>query len=68
MTEEFYRVAIVQDESGHDYMIPHELMDEFNHDLYEPEEDVDFNDKWWKYAVGGAINYCCELYAKRTLK
>lgn len=58
-------VKATQDESGHWYVIPNELYDEFIQD--EQNEDmIDngwFDDKWGKYRTGGDLNLI-QLYAE----
>ncbi len=55
------RVYVTQDDSGHWYVIPYELKEQFNYDL--ENEDEDFDDKYGQYRTGGDINLI-ELYIK----
>lgn len=52
-----------EDDDGHDYLIPEELIKEFDSDqerlsesnfTWEEREDfnAEWNDKWWQYALG----------------
>ena len=52
------KVKALTDESGHWYLIPNELADEFNNDLNASEEDTAhiFDHKWGKYMVNGDLN------------
>lgn len=62
--EEIHPVKAVK-EDGDWFVIPNELYEEFNEDLYN-EELVDsggFDDKWWKYKTGGDLNLI-QLFAK----
>lgn len=61
----YTRILIKQDDSGHDYIIPYELSDEFNRllDLGEVAED-EFIDKFEKYMCGGDPFYGNEIYIK----
>lgn len=72
MEKELKRVYITQDDSGHDYVIPYELKDEFNElinkmasifeaDAYDLQDE--FEDKFGEYATRGDINLI-ELYAR----
>ncbi len=59
------KVKAIQDESGHWYVIPNDLLDEFADDE-ENESMVDsgeFDKKWGKYRTGGCLNLV-QLYAK----
>jgi hypothetical protein len=47
-------VKVVQDDSGHWYVIPAELEDSFDEDLQD--EDSDFGEKYGKYRTGGGPN------------
>jgi len=52
------KVKVIQDESGHWYVIPNDLLDEFADDE-ENESMVDsgkFDKKWGKYRTGGDLN------------
>lgn len=59
------KVKAVKDESGHWYVIPNELIDDFERD--EEDEDmvdtVEFNNKWMKYRTRGDLNLI-QLYAE----
>lgn len=48
------KVKAVQDDSGHWYVIPNELIDEFDFDL--EDEDFDFGAKYGQYMTGGDLN------------
>lgn len=63
--EKLVRIVIRQDDSGHDYIIPYELSDEFNRllDLGEVAED-EFIDKFEQYMCGGDPFYGNEIYIK----
>lgn len=52
------KVKALTDESGHWYLIPNELADEFHNDLNASEEDTAhiFDYKWGKYMVNGDLN------------
>lgn len=60
-----YKVKVTQDESGHWYVLPNELLERF----YEDGEDEDFvdsgqfDDAYGKYRTGGDINLV-QLYAE----
>lgn len=54
-THVFNRVKALKDESGHWYVIPIDRVDEFEADLFAPE-DFDFGARWGKYATGGDLN------------
>lgn len=59
------KVKAVQDESGHWYIIPNDLVDDFYKDS-EDESLIDsgkFDDKWSKYMTGGDLNLV-QLYAE----
>jgi len=56
--ENHIKVKAVTDDSGHWYLIPNELEDDFDRDLQD-EEMVDsgaFDDKYGQYATGGDLN------------
>lgn len=58
------KVKAIQDESGHWYVIPDELIDDFLKDEMN-EEMIDsgkFDDKWGNYMTGGNLNLV-QLYA-----
>lgn len=66
----YKRIAIVEDESGHTYIIPYERMNAFYWDLDlmgEDEDDYDlqakFEDEYSEYRIGGDPNQE-ELYQK----
>jgi len=72
MEKELKRVYVTQDGSGHDYVIPYELKEEFQtiqtaistmfeSDAYCLQEE--FEEKFSQYATGGDINLI-ELYAR----
>lgn len=54
-------VKVVQDDSGHWYVIPADLGDSFDEDLQD--EDSDFDEKYGKYRTGGGPNLV-QLFAK----
>lgn len=59
MTEaEFIKVNATQDDSGHWYLVPNELIDAFNKDMEDEElgESGGFGDKWDEYRTGGDLN------------
>lgn len=52
------KVKAIRDEDGHWYIIPNELVDSFNKELYN-EDFVDsggFGDKYGQYMTGGDLN------------
>jgi hypothetical protein len=59
------KVKAITDESGHWYVIPNDLEDEFFKD--EQDEDMvdsgEFDEKYGKYMTGGALNLV-QLYAE----
>ena len=61
------RVYVTQDDSGHWYVIPYSLKDQFNALLDADEEDYDAQDefilKFSQYMTGGDLNNK-ELYAE----
>ena len=63
--ENLQKVKAVQDDSGHWYVIPDELYDQFDKDL--ENEDMansgDFDDLYGMYRTGGGINLV-QLYAE----
>lgn len=70
---EYQRVYITQDNDGHDYVIPYEMREEFDHMLEMSEyvsgtgwedREEEFNDKFSTYMTGGDINEAEELYIK----
>lgn len=70
---EYQRVYITQDNDGHDYVIPYEMIEEFESLLESSEMDScdeweaneeEFIDKFGKYMTGGDINEAEELYIK----
>lgn len=48
------KVKAVQDDSGHWYLIPNGLIDDFDSDL--EDEDFDFGAKYGEYMTGGDLN------------
>ena len=59
------KVKAIQDESGHWYVIPNDLVSDFEKDG-EDEDFVDvggFDDKYHKYRTGGDLNLI-QLYAE----
>jgi hypothetical protein len=58
------KVQALQDQSGHWYVIPDELADDFyNLDGSENDEDINiFTERYWKYVTGGDLNLV-QLYA-----
>ena len=59
------KVKAIQDESGHWYVIPNNLLSEFRKDELN-ESMIDsgkFDDKWGKYMTGGDLNLI-QLYAE----
>lgn len=59
------KVYAIQDDSGHWYVIPLELKDEFNSDLDGLSDDniYEWEDKYSKYMTGGNLNLV-QLYAE----
>ena len=58
------RVSAVQDDSSHWYVIPHEMIKEFNVDRGDYEmSSGGFDMKWGKYRTGGDLNLI-QLYAE----
>ena len=57
-------VHAVQDDSGHWYIIPEELSDEFDNDIQSESmsDNGTFDDKYGKYRTGGSLN-SIQLYA-----
>lgn len=59
------KVKVTRDESGHWYVLPDDIYDEFVKD--EENEDMidsgEFDDKYGKYMTGGGINLV-QLYAE----
>lgn len=65
MDKNLKRVAVVQDDSGHWYVIPYELYNDF-YDDNENEDMVDsgeFDKKYGNYMTGGNLNLI-QLYAE----
>jgi len=59
------KVVARQDDSGHWFVMPNELEDDFDNDL-DNEDFVDsggFDEKYGKYMTGGALNLV-QLYAE----
>lgn len=59
------KVIVTEDGSGHWYIIPNRLVEQFYEDLEQVEEDGNvsiFSDKYSKYMTGGDINNV-QLYA-----
>lgn len=59
------KVRAIQDESGHWYVIPNHLVNDFYKDE-KNESMIDsgkFDDKWGKYRTGGNLNLI-QLYAE----
>lgn len=65
---EYQRVIILNDDSGHDYVVPFELSEEFSRllDLGEEGED-EFIDKFDEYMCGGDPFGEYEFYIKGSL-
>ena len=59
------KVKAVSDESGHWYVIPNYLDDEFDKDVQDADfgDSGGFDDKYGKYRTGGALNNI-QLYAE----
>ena len=55
------KVKAVKDDSGHWYIIPSELSDNFYNDL-EDDGFLGFDEKYGKYRTGGDLNLI-QLYA-----
>ena len=63
--KKYIKVNAVQDESGHWYILPTKLKDEFFNDL-ENEDFIDrgdFDKKYSEYMTGGCLNLI-QLYAE----
>lgn len=58
MENKFLKVKAVQDDSGHWYLIPNKLCDEFHLDESNEEfcDSGGFSEKWGQYATGGDLN------------
>lgn len=56
--ENLVKVQAVQDDSGHWYVIPNELKDEFNSDSenWEMCDSGEFDTKYGEYMTGGDLN------------
>ena len=54
MNKRFIQIYVTQDDSGHWYVIPYNLREKFEIDLYEDEEY--FDDKYGKFRTNGDIN------------
>ena len=64
MSGTMQKVQIAQDDSGHFYVLPNDLLQEFLNEQ-EDESFVDsggFGDKYGKYMTGGSLNLI-QLYA-----
>jgi len=55
---ELKKVKAVRDVSGHWYIIPNELKQEFDRDSDNPAfcDSGEFDNKWYKYRTGGGLN------------
>lgn len=58
MIEKFEKVYVSQDESGHWYVIPYDLKEEFDKDLFDDDMvyNGDFDEKYAEYRTNGDIN------------
>lgn len=58
------KVKVVRDDSGHWFIIPNDLLEDFNNDINNVEfvDSGQFDDKYGKYMTGGDINLI-QLYA-----
>ncbi|NET30693.1 MAG: hypothetical protein F6K19_01650 [Cyanothece sp. SIO1E1] len=59
---ELIKVVATKDESGHWYVIPKELDEEFEELAFDEEKEDEFIDKFSKYSTGGDLNLV-QLYA-----
>ena len=59
---EYQKVIATEDNDGHWYLVPNELIDNFNKDLDENDDDLDFDEKYGEYRTGGDLNLV-QLYA-----
>ena len=52
------KVKILQDDSGHWYIIPNEMVDDFSKDLNDEEmsDSGEFDNKWREYMTDGDLN------------
>jgi hypothetical protein len=59
------KVKARQDDSGHWFVIPNELDDDFDNDLDDTDfvDSGGFDEKYGKYMTGGALNLI-QLYAE----
>jgi len=62
MEKELKRVYVTQDNDGHNYVIPYDMMSDFRVTL-EHYESEHFDAVFSQYATGGDINLI-ELYAR----
>ena len=65
MTKQLQKVKAIEDESGHWYVLPNDLLSDFFKDG-EDEDFVDsgkFDNKYGKYRTGGDLNLI-QLYAE----
>lgn len=60
MEKNLQKVKALQDESGHWYVIPIELVEEFYKFI---EDENNYDSKWDKYMTGGDLN-CIQLWAE----
>ena len=62
---QFQKVKAVKDNSGHWYVIPSELEDDFNKDCYndEMQDNGEFDEKYGEYRTGGDLNLV-QLYTE----
>lgn len=61
----YIEIKAVTDDSGHWYLIPNELFNDFNNDLNNEElsDSGEFGSKYGKYMTGGDLNII-QLYVK----
>lgn len=59
------KVKAIQDESGHWYVIPNDLVNDFYKDELDESmiDSGEFDDKWGNYMTGGDLNLT-QLYAE----
>ena len=59
----FIPVVVTEDNDGHWYLIPRDLIEQFEKDLEESDED-DALEQWSEYMTGGDLNLI-QLYILR---
>jgi len=63
--KELQKVKAVTDDSGHWYVLPNDLVKEFDKDSNDGDfiDSGEFANKYGKYMTGGDLN-CVQLYAE----